>query len=63
MHDPANNVETRLTAAKSAAPSSPLLSFGKEGGPIETVEITDADRAAAIMVILKSAQKRIGDVK
>jgi hypothetical protein len=57
MRDPGNNLETRLTAARSAAPFvHPKLACvelsGNDGGPLELRhQITDEERAEALAEI------------
>jgi hypothetical protein len=57
MRDPANNVDTRLTAARSAAPfvhpklASVELS-GHDGGPIEHKDASEEARLEAFMAFL-----------
>ncbi len=62
MRDETGEPHTRLDAAKAAAPycharlASTELS-GPKGGPIQTEEITDRDRASALMLLLAKARR------
>lgn len=58
MRDPAKEFDVRLDAAKSAAPYvHPKLAAiehtGKDGGPIQTEELGDTERARRIAFLLQ----------
>lgn len=63
MRDPAKDFEVRLDAAKSAAPYvHPKLAAiehtGKDGGPIETKDLTESDLAREVAFLLSSAVQK-----
>lgn len=63
LRDELNDTETRFEAAKAAAPycHNKLASVehtGKDGGPIETVNLSDLERAQALALLLGKLKGR-----